>query len=186
MPPTNTPTPWMVFLVMFVAVGGAVGLIVLLGGLSRMARGESFWPGEPRERPSAARSPSRAMRVRGGSGVRGGAPGSNAALRQQNGTFAGSLGSRSGSEVRESSDQPAPIAADLPQTIEELIWTIEAVRLRTSGECATKEAAILRAFPHVQSKGAGSWQRASRLYDTVMQAQRAAPTPTPSTVAETA
>lgn len=186
MPPTNAPPPWLMFGIMLVAVAGVVGLIVLLGGLSRMARGESFWPGETRERPSAARSRVRSWRVRRGSGVSAGSGGANVQVRHQDGTFAALAGSGSRSEVRESSPAVGAIAPDLPQTIEELGWAIEAVRLRASGEAPTKEAAILRAFPHVQSKGAGSWQRASRLYDTVMQAQKvkAAPVPAPAQASE--
>jgi hypothetical protein len=174
----NAPPGWFFFVVMFVGTASAIGLIVVLGGLSRLARGESFWPREARERPSPARSNAQAWRVRRSRGVRAGSAPKNATLRHQDGTFAGSEGSRSGSEVRESSGAPAamqPIAPDLPQSIEELGWALEAVRLRTSGAEPTKEAAIKRAFPHVQSKGAGSWQRASKLYDTVMQAQRATP-----------
>lgn len=168
----NAPAPWLMFVIMFGAVGGAIGLIVVIGGLTRMARGESFWPARETERPSPARSNAGAWRVRKGLRVQTGSEGANAALRHQDGTFAGSAGSRSGSGVRESSPPALPIAPDLPQNVDELAWALEAVRLRTSGEEPTKEAAIIRAFPHVNSKGAGSWQRASQLYDVVSQAQK--------------
>lgn len=179
----NAPAPWLMFVVMFVAVGGALGLIVVIGGLTRLARGESFWPASEAARPSPARSNAGSWRVRKGSRVQAGSEGANAALRHQDGTFAGSEGSRSGSDVRESSPPPSSIAPDLPQNVEELAWALEAVRLRTSGEEPTKEAAIIRAFPHVNSKGAGSWQRASQLYDVVSQAQRQRATTQPADTA---
>lgn len=168
----NAPAPWLMFVVMFVAVGGALGLIVVIGGLTRLARGESFWPASEAARPSPARSNAGSWRVRKGSRVQAGSEGANAALRHQDGTFAGSEGSRSGSEVRESSLQIEAIAPDLPQTMDELMWAIEAVRLRQNGDEPTKEAAIIRAFPHVNSKGGGAWQRASQLYDTISSAQK--------------
>lgn len=172
MEPT-APAPWLTFVIMAALVSGFIGLMVLIAGIKRMARGESFWaPGE-RERPSVARSPVRSMRVRRGSEVRAGSAGANGVLRRQDGTFAGSERSGSGSGVRDNPLPMEPIAPDLPQTMDELIWAIEAVRLRTSGEERTKEAAIIRAFPHVTSKGGGAWQRASQLYDTINSAQKA-------------
>lgn len=41
-------------------------------------------------------------------------------------------------------------------SMDELMWAIETVRLRTSGEENTKEAAIIRAIPHLNSKGGGA------------------------------
>jgi hypothetical protein len=168
----NAPPPWLTFLIMFGLLALAIGAIVLIGGVSRLLKGQSFWPPEDGARPSVARSHVRALRVRRGSHVRARSQGANATLRHQDGTFAGSEGSRSTFDVHESSGSAEAITPDLPQTMEELIWAIEAVRLRTSGEESTKEAAIIRAFPHVNSKGGGAWQRASVLYDTISSAQK--------------
>lgn len=180
MPPT--PAPWLIFLITLAAVLTLLALITVVGGLSRMAKGQSFWPRDESDRPSPARSRVRNARVIRGSRVRPGSRGANPTLRHQDGTFAGSEGSRSGSEVRESSPQIEAIAPDLPQTMDELMWAVEAVRLRTSGEESTKEAAIIRAFPHVKSKGGGAWQRASQLYDTINSAQKTAQTKAPQPI----
>ncbi|NJO83095.1 MAG: hypothetical protein HC828_09930 [Blastochloris sp.] len=61
------------------------------------------------------------------------------------------------------------------------------MRLYTTKEEPTKEAAILRAFPHVTSKGGGSWMRASKLFDTIKQAQAyRAPAPLTASASEQA
>lgn len=168
----NAPAPWLIFVITFVGAGLLVGFIVLVGGLSRLTKGLPFWPTEDAERPSPARSRGRNARVIRGSRVRAGSVSTNPTLRHQDGTFAGSEGSRSGSDVRESSSPEVTIAPELPQNMDELVWAMEAVRLRVSGDEPTKEAAIIRAFPHVNSKGGGAWQRASQLYDTVATAQK--------------
>lgn len=181
----SVPAPWLIFVITFVGAGLLVGLIMAIGGLARLAKGLSFWPQQEADRPSLARSRGRALRVRQRSRVRPGSAGVNATLRHQDGTFAGSEGSRSTFDVRESSLTPETIAPDLPQSMDELMWTIEAVRLRTSGEENTKEAAIIRAFPGVNSKGGGAWQRASVLYDTMMSAQKTAQARVPQTIEAT-
>lgn len=177
------PPPWLIFVIMFGLISVTIGVIVVIGGTSRFLRGESFWPErEPLsagQRALPTRSRVRPMRAAGRSVVRAGSAAANAALAHQDAAFAGSLSSRSGSDVRENAPPMGmpggAIAPELPQNIDELIWALAALHLRNSGNESTKEAAIIRAFPNVSSKGASpAWQRASKLYDIVQQAQRVA------------
>jgi hypothetical protein len=170
------PPAWVLGLIMGAGVSSFIGLLFLIRGIKRAARwlsGDSDNAPDPRSRMRSTALKSRFARS---NRVRTGSRGVNATLRHQDGTFAGSEGSRSGSQVRTETPTPAATAptieTDLPQNIEELAWAIEAVRLRTSGEEPTKEAAIIRAFPHVNSKGGGAWQRASLIYETVSRAQK--------------
>jgi hypothetical protein len=178
MQPPNAPPEWLTFLVMFVLVLLFIGFLYAVHyiklGWRRLVGGATGEAGESgasrsRVRSAAAQRSPRSASVRH-------------PIRRPDGTFAGSAGSGSrseGSEVRpeRSGDPPTTPAAqtapvdDLPATADELAWTLEAVRLYMSKEEPTKEAAILRAFPHVTSKGGGSWMRASKLFDTLKQAQ---------------
>lgn len=153
----NAPAPWMVFVLMFLLVGGFCLLIIVFGGLSRVARGESFWPREE----SALRPAGRAGR--------------SATFRKQF-SRANVVQNRS---ARANAEKPAvqsvqafmdrsnvqSILGDLPATLDELQRLAHTIALYAKRP--NKEVAIFEAWGETKGEGDG-YQRASRLFDAAM------------------
>jgi len=155
------PSPVLMFVIMFVLVTLFVGAVILFGGLSRVLRGESFWPredGSIRRVPSSGRSTafkkkfSRANAVQARSG-RANAENPNVQNVQ---TFAD-----------RSNVQPfvSTLAPDLPASVDELQRLAHTIALYAKRP--NKELAILEAWGETKGDGDG-YKRASQLFDSAM------------------
>lgn len=163
--PVQAPPPWLMFVIMAVAVSAFLGLVVIVGGLSRMARGESFWP--PREyeeegervpvRRKVRSAPFRKQFNRANA-VQERSPRANAEKPtvQAVQTF-----------MDRSGVQPfvGPIAGDMPATLDELQRLAHTIALYAKRP--NKELAILESWGESKGEGEG-YQRASRLFDAAM------------------
>lgn len=159
--PPNAPPPWLPFLIMVVAVSAFVGLIIILGGLLRAARGESFWPREASDlRPAGDGVRSAALRTRfkRSHGVQQRSPRPNAENRLVQGVQA---------FTDRSNVQPTapPIAGDLPATLDELQRLAHTIALYAKRP--NKELAIFDAWGETKGEGEG-YKRASSLFDAAM------------------
>jgi len=175
MPPA-APAPWLMFVIMFVLVGLAIGLIVLLGGTSRVLRGESFWPRDER----AARPATRAARSATFRGqfkrANRGQPGSARANAEN--------GDRSAVQpvAERSIVQPTSM---LPATTDELQRLAHTIALYAKRP--NKELAILEAWGATKGEG-DRYQRANALFEAAMSdtARQAAKAKPPQQITETA
>jgi len=157
----NAPAPWMAFVLMFVLVGGFCLLIIVFGGLSRVARGESFWPREESAlRPAGrgVRSATFRKQFSRANAVQNRSPRANAEKPsvQSVQTF-----------MDRSNVQPfaPPFAGDLPATLDELQRLAHTIALYAKRP--NKEVAIFEAWGETKGEGEG-YQRASRLFDAAM------------------
>lgn len=150
---------------MFVLFGGMIiavlTLIIVGGGLSRMARGESFWPREDgtiRRAPGGGRSESFKKRFSRSNAVQERSARSNAEKSSVQNVQAFT----SRSNVQPSTP---PIAPDLPATLDELQRLAHTIALYAKRP--NKELAILEAWGETKGDGEG-YKRASQLFDTAM------------------
>lgn len=156
--PANAPAPWMMFLLMIGLVGGFCLLVIVFGGLSRIARGESFWPHEEgaalRPAPRAGRSAAFKKQFSRANTVQKRSP----LLNAEKPAVQGVQAFMDRSNVQ-------PIAGDLPVTLDELQRLAHTIALYAKRP--NKEVAILEAWG--ETKGDGErYQRASKLFDTAM------------------
>lgn len=158
----NAPPPWLMFLIMVVLLSVTLGLMILLAGVKRVLRGESFWV--PREeatlRPAGGRVRSAALkgRFKKANAVQGRSAHLNAENLQRSGvqTFT----------ERSNVQPPAPPpGADLPASIDELQRLAHTIALYAKRP--NKELAISEAWGASKGEG-GLYQRASRLFDAAM------------------
>lgn len=163
--PVQAPPPWLMFVIMVIAVSAFLALVVIVGGLSRMARGESFWP--PREHEEgdervAARRTVRSAPFRKqfnrANAVQERSPRANAEKPsvQAVQTFT----DRSNVQT-----ETPPIMGDIPATLDELQRLAHTIALYAKRP--NKELAILESWGESKGEGEG-YQRASRLFDAAM------------------
>lgn len=159
--PAQAPPPWLMFLLMVGLISAFLALIVIFGGLSRMARGESFWPHEDGERAPAAhkvRSAPFKKQFNRANTVQQRSARANAENRNVQGvqTF-----------TDRSNVQPEmpPIMGDMPATLDELQRLAHTIALYAKRP--NKELAILESWGETKGEGEG-YQRASRLFDAAM------------------
>lgn len=170
MAPTAPPS-WLMFLIMAGLVSAFVVFVVVAGGLSRLARGESFWPHDE----SAERSIPFKKRFRRSNAVQQRSVRANAVKPpvQAVQTFAD----------RSNVQTSAPhMSGDLPATLDELQRLAHTIALYAKRP--NKEVAILEAWGETKGDGEG-YKRASLLFDTAMSesARAAAKTKTPQALA---
>lgn len=156
----NAPAPWLIFVLTFVGAGLLVGFIVLIGGLSRVAKGLPFWPeeeGTARPVRGAVRSATFRRQHRRVNGVQLRSPRANAEKGER-------------SDVQRFSERSdvqhlSPPSGDLPATLDELQRLTHTIAIYAKRP--NKELAILEAWGHTKGEGEG-YQRASRLFDVAM------------------
>jgi hypothetical protein len=159
--PAQAPPPWLMFLLMAALVSAFCAIVVVAGGLSRVARGESFWPREEgAAEPTGRRVRSAAFRKQfsRSNTVRVRSPRANAEKPtvQSVQTF-----------TDRSNVQPSmpPITGDMPATLDELQRLAHTIALYAKRP--NKELAILEAWG-ASKGGGGLYDRASILFDAAM------------------
>ena len=159
--PVQAPPPWLMFALMAVFVSAFLALVVILGGLSRVARGESFWPhedGAPAPDAHKVRSAPFKKRFSRANAVHARSPRANAEKPtvQAVQTFT----DRSTVQT-----ETPPIMGDIPATLDELQRLAHTIALYAKRP--NKELAILESWGETKGEGEG-YQRASRLFDAAM------------------
>jgi hypothetical protein len=162
----HVPPGWLFPLIMAVAVSLLIALMTGYHHITNIVDRSSAKVKDKLNHARSPRSPVRRSWVVGRSLPRTRSNAPNATLPVPDATFASREVSRSGSDVQDGS----PSGSDLELTLDEIAYGMLAVAYRTRNEEPTKEAAIVRAFPNVTSKGGGSWQRASKVYDIIKSA----------------
>jgi hypothetical protein len=158
----QAPPPWLMFVLMAGLVTAFCALVVVLGGLSRMARGESFWPREEGAtlRPARAAGRSRTFKKQfsRANSVQARSPRANAEKPtvQSVQTFTDR------SNVQPVSPQHV---GDIPATLDELQRLAHTIALYAKRP--NKELAILEAWGETKGEGDG-YRRASSLFDAAM------------------
>jgi hypothetical protein len=150
------------FIVMVILISAFLAIVVVVGGLLRMARGESFWPREESAalRPAghAGRSATFRKQFSRSNVVHQRSPRANAEKPsvQSVQTF-----------MDRSNVQPfvPPIMGDIPATLDELQRLAHTIALYAKRP--NKELAILESWGETKGDGEG-YQRASRLFDAAM------------------
>lgn len=177
--PAQAPPPWLMFVLFAGFVSAFLALVVILGGLSRMARGESFWP--PREgdegTPATRKVRSAPFKKQ-----------FNRANTVQQRSARANAEKPTVQAVQSFTDrsnvQPEipPITGDMPATLDELQRLAHTIALYAKRP--NKELAILEAWGETKGEGEG-YKRASGLFDAAMSdaARAAAKTKTPSQTA---
>jgi len=157
----QAPAPWMMFLIMACLISAFLAFVVIVGGLSRMARGESFWPrdegaSEPKRRTVRSapftKQFSRANVVR----IRSARANAEKPHVQAVQPFT----NRSNVQP-----PPPPIMGDLPTTHDELHRLAHAIVLYAKRP--NKELAIFESWGETKGEGEG-YKRASQLFDLAM------------------
>jgi hypothetical protein len=159
--PVQAPPPWLMFVIMACLVSAFLALVVILGGLLRVARGESFWPHEDGELAPAVhkvRSAPFKKQFNRANGVQGRSPRANA--EKENVQTVQTFTDRSNVQ-----NETPPIMGDLPETLDELQRLAHAIALYAKRP--NKELAILESWGESKGEGEG-YQRASRLFDAAM------------------
>lgn len=160
--PIQAPPPWLMFLLMVGFVSAFLALVVILGGLSRVARGESFWPHEEGEQAPVAhhkvRSAPFKKRFNRANAVQERSPRANA--EKGNVQTVQTFIDRSNVQA-----EMPPIMGDMPATIDELQRLAHTIALYAKRP--NKELAILESWGESKGEGEG-YQRASRLFDAAM------------------
>jgi hypothetical protein len=157
----NAPPPWLMFLIMAGLVSAVLVLIVLLGGLSRLARGASFWPRDEANTAPAARKVRSVAFKHKFSGAH--------AVQQR--SLHPNAEKPSGQSVQTFSDRSAvqssvpPMPDELAMSLDELQRLAHAIALYAKRP--NKELAILEAWGESKGDGPG-YKRASGLFDAAM------------------
>lgn len=160
--PENAPAPWMMFVIMFVLLSLIIGLMILVAGVSRVLRGESFWVHDQAERPSPTRSGVRSQPLRMHVAR------TNTVQRRSSQQNAEKPGVQSVQPFGERSNvQPSTpaIVADIPTSVDEMQRLAHTIALYTKRP--NKELAIREAWGATKGES-DLYARASRLFDTAM------------------
>lgn len=155
--PVQAPPPWLMFVIMAVLVSAFLALVVILGGLSRMARGVSFWPkdeGQSEPGRRVVRSAAFKKRFSRANGVRQRSARANA--EKGNVQPVRAFEDRSNVQIE---------TGDMPATLDELQRLAHTIALYAKRP--NKELAILESWGETKGEGEG-YQRASRLFDAAM------------------
>lgn len=154
------PAPWLMFVIMVGLISAFLAIAVVVGGLSRLARGESFWPSDDGAVRPARSNVFKKRLTR-----------SHAVQRRSAHPNAGKSSVQSVQSVQAFTSRSnvqsyaPPMAPDLPATLDELQRLAHTIALYAKRP--NKELAILEAWGETKGEGDG-YKRASLLFDTAM------------------
>jgi hypothetical protein len=160
--PPNAPAPWMMFLLMVVLISAFLAIVVIAGGLLRMARGESFWPQEEGAALRPAGRTGRATTFKKQFSRANAVQQRAARANAEKPTVQNVQAFTDRSNVQPSAPH---FTDDLPATLDELQRLAHAIALYVKRP--NKELAILESWGETKGQGPG-YQRASQLFDAAM------------------